>query len=177
MQEIAMMPISIQLQAPVRCMSEDSFLAGGAGETLRDRVTATSMLLPHLLRAEDAWLRGVVSGDPHVNVLVQCSDVPIASTFLEMAELCSRTPWLCPLPGALQLPESEHGPVLIGDVSTLTLPQQIDFYDWLDRFGESVQVISVTSASLWPMVQRGRFLEGLFYRLNVVSLTAGPGDH
>ena len=35
-----MMPISIQLQAAVRCMSEDSFLAGGAGETLRDRVTA-----------------------------------------------------------------------------------------------------------------------------------------
>ena len=67
--------------------------------------------------------------------------------------------------------------MLIGDVSTLTLPQQIDFYDWLDRFGESVQVISVTSAPLWPMVQRGRFLEGLFYRLNVVSLTAGPGDH
>ena len=51
------------------------------------------------------------------------------------------------------------------------------FYDWLDRFGESVQVVSLTSVPLWPLVKAGRFLEGLFYRLNVVSLTAGPGDH
>jgi hypothetical protein len=177
MQEIAMMPISIQLQAPVRCMSEDSFLAGGAGETLRDRVTAATVHPPHMLQAEDAWLRAVVSQDPHLNVLVQCSDISIASTLLEMAELCARTPWICTLPGGLHLPELDPAPLLIGDVSTLTIPQQIDFYDWMDRFSESVQVVSVTSVPLWPMVESGRFLEGLFYRLNVVSLTAGPGNH
>ena len=90
-----------------------------------------------------------------------------------MAELCSRPPCICALPGPLHLPVDDPAPLLIGDVSTLTLPQQIELYDWLDRFSGSAQVLSVTSAPLWPMVERGRFLEGLFYRLNVVSLTAG----
>jgi Sigma-54 interaction domain len=171
------MPIVIQLQAPVRCMSEDSFLAGGSGRTLCERVTATTVHPPRMLRAEDAWLRGVVSGDPHLNVLVQCSNISIASIFEQMAELCSRTPVVRMLPGALRLPESDPGCLLIGDVSTLVLEQQLDLYDWLDRFGESAQVVSVTSVPLWPMVERGRFLQSLFYRLNVVSLTAGPEDH
>jgi hypothetical protein len=63
---------------------------------------------------------------------------------------------------------------MLGDIATLTLRQQIDFYDWLDRFGPAVQVVSLTSVPLWPLVEQGRFFEGLFYRLNVVSLTAGP---
>jgi DNA-binding NtrC family response regulator len=36
-----------------------------------------------------------------------------------------------------------------------------------------VQVVSVTSKAIWPLVEQGCFLEGLFYRLNVVTLEAG----
>jgi hypothetical protein len=115
-----------------------------------------------------------VSGDPHLNVLVQCSGGSLAAGFEEMAELCAGTPYVCLLPGDLHLPDTAPGLLMVGDISTLTLRQQIDFYDWLDRFADSVQVVSLTSVPLWPLVEQGRFLEGLFYRLNVVSLTAGP---
>ena len=37
------------------------------------------------------------------------------------------------------------------------------------------QVISITSAPLLPLVEDGQFLEGLFYRINVVSLVARVG--
>jgi sigma-54-interacting transcriptional regulator len=171
------MPTVIQFQAPVRCISQGNLLAEGTGEARRDGAAATTAHSLQMLRAEDAWLREVVSRDPRPSVLVQCSGISIASAFEEMAGLCSRTPFIRRLPGALLLPENDPGCLLIGDVSTLMLEQQLDFYDWLDRFGESAQVVSVTSAPLWPIVERGRFLEGLFYRLNVVSLTAGPGNH
>ena len=36
----------------------------------------------------------------------------------------------------------------------------------------SVQIVSITSQPIWPLVEAGRFLEGLFYRLNVVTLEA-----
>jgi DNA-binding NtrC family response regulator len=38
-----------------------------------------------------------------------------------------------------------------------------------------VQIVSITSEPLWPLVEQGRFLEGLFYRLNVVTLEAKQG--
>jgi len=55
--------------------------------------------------------------------------------------------------------------------------QQIDLFDWLDRFGTTSQILSFTSSALWPLVERGRFLAGLFYRLNVVTLTADSIRH
>jgi DNA-binding NtrC family response regulator len=55
----------------------------------------------------------------------------------------------------------------------MTLPQQIELYDWLNAGRGAVQMVSVTSKSIWPLVEEGRFLEGLFYRLNVITLEAG----
>jgi hypothetical protein len=105
-------------------------------------------------------------------VLVQCLDVGTGPAFEVMAGLCVHTPHVYFLPGPLDLPADDARTLLIGDVSTLTLQQQIDFYDWLERGNETVQVISLTSAPLWPLVTSGRFLEGLFYRLNVMSVSA-----
>ena len=161
------MPIVIQLQSSVRCTSDGEALAESAAERLGAR----------LLRAEDSWLRDVAFRDPHLNVLVQCSGVSVASAFDEIGQLYSRPLCVCALPGLLQLPEEEPASLLIGDVSTLTLLQQIELYDWLGRFSTVAQVISVTSVPLWPLVKQGRFFEGLLYRLNVVSLTAGHGSH
>jgi transcriptional regulator of aromatic amino acid metabolism len=157
--------MAIQLQAPVARVSND-------GNAL-----SLSGLPPYLLRAEDDWLRAIVSQDRHLNVLVHCPDVPVASAIAEIGELCGRALWTCAVPGTLHLPDSHGGTVVIGDVSTLSLLQQIELYDWLDRFGESAQVLSFTSIPLWPLVERGRFLEGLFYRLNVVTLTADAIRH
>ena len=172
-----MMPIVIQLQSSVRCISDGEMLAESAAE--RSGEDGAGAIHPaRLLRAEDSWLRSVVFRDPHLNVLVQCSGgVSVASAFDEIGQLYSRRLCVCALPGLLHLPENETASLLIGDVSTLTLLQQIELYDWLGRFSEVAQVISVTSVPLWPLVKLGRFFEGLFYRINVVSLTAGHGGH
>ena len=171
-----MMPIVIQLQSSVRCISDSEVVAEGVEKSGED-IGGRTIHPARLLRPEDSWLRGVVFRDPHLNVLVQCSSVSVASAFDEIRQLCSRPLCVCALPGLLHLPEDEPASLLIGDVSTLTLLQQIELYDWLGRFSAVAQVISVTSVPLWPLVKQGRFFEGLFYRLNVVSLTAGHGSH
>jgi hypothetical protein len=172
-----MMPIVIQLQSSVRCIPDGEILVESPAERSAQDVGDSAIHPARLLRAEDSWLRGVVFRDPHLNVLVQCSGVPVASAFDQIRQLCSRPLCVSALPGLLRLPEDEPASLLIGDVSTLTLLQQIELYDWLGRFRAAAQVISVTSVPLWPLVRAGRFFEGLFYRLNVVSLTAGHGSH
>jgi transcriptional regulator of aromatic amino acid metabolism len=150
--------------------------AAMTGNALGTR-TDSAVLPPYLMRAEDDWLRKIVAQDRHLNVLVHCAGVPVDSAIAEVGELCGRALWTCALPGALHLPDTDDETVVIGDVSALSLLQQIELYDWLDRFGESAQVLSFTSVPLWPLVERGRFLEGLFYRLNVVTLTADAIRH
>jgi transcriptional regulator of acetoin/glycerol metabolism len=54
------------------------------------------------------------------------------------------------------------------------MDQQLRLYDWLNDGWENLQVVSISSASLRPLVDEGRFLEGLLYRLNVVHLEATP---
>jgi hypothetical protein len=120
---------------------------------------------------EDAWLREVISRDPHLNVLVQCPDRSTLSALAEMAELSPRMPFLCLLPGPLRLPEDDYHAVLIGDISTLTPEQQMAFFDWIGQHGD-VPIISVTSVPVWPLVEAGRFLEGLYYRLNVLIVSS-----
>ena len=144
---------------------------------LQTHAANPSVLPPYLMRAEDDWLRTIVSQDRHLNVLVNCHDSAIAPAVAEISALCGRRLWTSLVPGVLELPEHDGETVVIGDIAMLTLRQQLDIYDWLDRFGATSQVLSFTSAPLWPLVQRGRFLECLFYRLNVVTLTADPVRH
>jgi transcriptional regulator of aromatic amino acid metabolism len=76
------------------------------------------------------------------------------------------------LPGRLELPSARRGTLVLADASAMTIVQQIELHDWLNAARGTVQLISVTSRPIWPLVEQGRFLEGLFYRLNVVTLEA-----
>ncbi len=158
------MAMAIQLQAPVHRIPPPAS-------------ARLSVLAPSFLRTEDHWLRTIMVEDRHVNVLVHCDDVPVQAAIDEIGDLCGRPLWTTALPGELQLPERGGETLVIGDVSALTLMQQIELHDWLDRFGSTSQIFSFTSSPLWPLLERGRFLEGLFYRLNVVTLTADPLRH
>jgi transcriptional regulator of aromatic amino acid metabolism len=64
--------------------------------------------------------------------------------------------------------------VLLQNVTALSIPQQITLNDWIDEGLGQAQVLSITTTPLWQLVQNGDFLEGLFYRLNVVCLDAAP---
>ena len=84
---------------------------------------------------------------------------------------CAPPVHVCRLPGRLVLPSQSVGTLLLENVAALALAQQIRLDDWMSH-GTQTQVISVVFSPLYPMVERGEFLEGLFYRLNVVTLEA-----
>jgi hypothetical protein len=67
----------------------------------------------------------------------------------------------------------ETATLLISDVATLSLEQQQALMGWLDRAAAGdTQVVSTTALELFPLVERGTFLEALYYRLNTVRLDA-----
>jgi hypothetical protein len=168
------LPILLQLEGPRdrmearQRMDADSLPTDvrAASATSANRVVDATSLC-------DVSLGSLLRHGQRPNVLMQCSDVPVMAAVAALAGLCVHPFRMCLLPGALDLPEWQHGTLLIGDVSRLTQRQQIAMYDWMDRAETRVQIVSMTSVRLLPLVESGRFLEGLFYRLNVVSMTAG----
>jgi hypothetical protein len=78
--------------------------------------------------------------------------------------------------GSVPLPTT--GSLILREVGTLDLTQQLQLFRWLERFhGQApVQMVSTTSTPLYPFVESGAFHDGLFYRLNTVRFdlnTAG----
>lgn len=69
----------------------------------------------------------------------------------------------------LSLPAHE-GTIVVREIAALDLVQQTALLQWLtDQVGRS-QLVSVSSTSLFPLVERNVFLESLYYRLNTVIL-------
>ncbi|MQA30489.1 MAG: hypothetical protein GEU82_11740 [Luteitalea sp.] len=56
------------------------------------------------------------------------------------------------------------------DIETLDLAQQQQLIEWLNRQPHRTHLIAGVGRSLYPDVKRGRFLDTLFYRLNVLQL-------
>ena len=107
------------------------------------------------------------------NVLVQSPQMPVAAAAAELAGFCAHPLQVCRVPGALSLPEPSGGSLLIfliGDVARLTPVQQFNLWDWMNYRDRGMQVVSITSVPLLPLVKDGRFLERLFYRLNMICV-------
>ena len=83
----------------------------------------------------------------------------------------------CRLPGPLALPRYHRGTLLLEGLHFLNLRQQFALYDWMTHGCRNIQIISITSRIIDSMVAKGEFLEGLFYRLNVVRLDIRAHDH
>ena len=73
-------------------------------------------------------------------------------------------------PTPLELPADECGTLVLRNVSWLGEDEQTALLKWLDT--DRRQVISTTVRPLFPLIARGRFREALYYRLNVVVLSA-----
>ena len=111
------------------------------------------------------------------NLLVTCRDVEIVAITKHLMRFSAPPFHVCALPGPLQLPSATEGALFLEDVAALTLRQQIALNDWISGGRGEVQIVSMTSAPLWPLVEDGEFLEGLFFRLNVVCLEAQSTEH
>jgi transcriptional regulator of acetoin/glycerol metabolism len=121
-------------------------------------------------------VRSLTSVGHRPNLLVLCAGRTRDAVITSLMTSCSPPFHHCALPGPLQLPADRNGTLFLNDAAAMTLSQQIALNDWMDRGHGDVQIISVTSEPLWPLVEQGAFLEGLFYRLNIVCLEAKPSD-
>jgi hypothetical protein len=86
------------------------------------------------------------------------------------------TPYLRPpvqsLERSTSFPNLPQGTLILRELETLDWQAQHQLLRWLDGPGADTQVITLTSAPLYPRVTQGTFLDTLYYRLNIVHL--GP---
>jgi DNA-binding NtrC family response regulator len=117
-------------------------------------------------------LQWLTQRDLRPHLLVTCGDVEIEAITKRLMTFCAPPFHVCALPGTLCLPSATRGTLFLEGVAALTSRQQIVLNDWISAGRGEVQIVSMTSAPLWPLVKEGEFLEGLFFRLNVVCLEA-----
>jgi hypothetical protein len=65
---------------------------------------------------------------------------------------------------------AQAGTFILDDITALGFDDQIRLLDWLGASDGRVQVVSVASRSVAPLIETGTFLSMLYYRLNVVCL-------
>ena len=118
-------------------------------------------------------LRSLIGRGRRPNLLVVCADTDLPPAFEQVRDVLGPPFSVCVLPGPLELPAGGRGTLFLHDVAALTAQQQITPYDWLNTGGRQVQVVSMTGSQMLPLVESGRFHEGLFYRLNIISTVVG----
>ena len=79
--------------------------------------------------------------------------------------IASWLPWTC-----AALPDGSFRTLIVSDVDEMNVEQQNQLMTLNDDDGSDVQVISTTKTELFAVVERGAFLERLYYQLNVLFL-------
>ena len=77
--------------------------------------------------------------------------------------------------GPFELPTAPTRLVVIDDVAALSPDDQHVLLHWLDRHRDTM-VLSFAVTPVFPLVTNGTFLEELFYRLNIMTLTVDDND-
>jgi DNA-binding NtrC family response regulator len=60
--------------------------------------------------------------------------------------------------------------LILSGVESLDAGQQAQLLQWLDQGKRRVQLASISSHPLFPLVEAGTFDASLYYRLNVVRI-------
>lgn len=151
-----------------RAPAVGSVLTGGIPRTTTDAFRFNDL--------PDALLLGWLAARGHrPNLLIECTPAGADTAMRHLMTWCALPFRYCALPGRLELPTARRGTLLLHDVAQLTLSQQVALYDWLSLDAGDMQVVSIATERLVPLVEDGRFLEGLYYRLNVIRLDAANG--
>jgi hypothetical protein len=67
-------------------------------------------------------------------------------------------------------PAEKGGTMLLNDVGSLAIQEQIQLLEWLTTAHGRTQVVSTAPSLLLPRVKAGAFIDTLYYRLNTVCL-------
>lgn len=113
-------------------------------------------------------LVSLLAGSRRPNVLIECPPAAVEATLRQIMACAGRPLRFCRIPGPLDLPRVDSGTLVLHDVAELTTGQQLALYDWLSIGAGRVQVISLAGSPLCERILDGGFLEGLYYRLNVI---------
>ena len=103
------------------------------------------------------------------NVLLIGSD-SAANGFLQLLLPLLKPPVLHATGGALALPSSPGGTIILRDVPRLGADDQQRLSAWLTEAKRRTQVISTSSCPLLPLVERHVLVESLYYNLNVITI-------
>jgi hypothetical protein len=122
--------------------------------------------------SDPALLKNLTKNGWRPNFLVHCAPDDCQDVVTQLTRSCTEPVHSCLLPGRLDLPDQPGGTLLLARVEEMSIDQQIDLFDWMSAWQSTVQVVSIATTRLERLVARGQFLEGLFYRLNVVYLEA-----
>jgi hypothetical protein len=116
--------------------------------------------------------RAIVSVRP--NILL-CGDKPFTGACLSaLRPYCPAPVETLPRPEVGALSAIREGAVILEDIHRYSCQEQRGVFDWLEQ--SDVQLITTTETSLLNLIKRGRFIEQLYYRLNIVYLDL-PLDH
>jgi hypothetical protein len=70
----------------------------------------------------------------------------------------------------LSLPRQSAGTLMLQGAHALSVSAQQRLFEWLDRDARAMRVLTTSAEPLFPLVEGGRFLEVLYYRLNMLLL-------
>jgi hypothetical protein len=73
-------------------------------------------------------------------------------------------------------PDGPVGSLIVRDVGRLTRTHQQQLLEWLNDRSRSARVIATSAEQVFPDVTRGVFSDGLYYRLNTVTLLLNRRD-
>jgi hypothetical protein len=134
--------------------------------------------LPHSSALPDHWRLAraahvdlLLMGMPRVNLLLIAPEgvvrFVLESLLLDLQEPIHR--WR---PGdVLTLPSPyDSGTLVLHEVGSMTIADQLRLLDWLECAEGRTQVISSSSAPLLARVYAGSFIDTLYYRLNTVCV-------
>jgi transcriptional regulator of acetoin/glycerol metabolism len=62
------------------------------------------------------------------------------------------------------------GTLILRNLAALTWADQRRLHDWMTRTGGVIQVVATSAIPLLPLLERGTFLDTLYYRLNVLYI-------
>jgi hypothetical protein len=106
----------------------------------------------------------------HCNVLVEAMPA-VAGQILEKLRPHLRTPIEEYRPEAgVPVPQPAEGTLILSGVESLDASQQAQLLHWLNQGKKRVQLASISSQPLFPLVEAGTFDASLYYRLNVVRI-------
>ena len=109
--------------------------------------------------------------DRSPNVLVVGTDTVTAAATAEIrAFLRLPITTVCVTPDQTLPLAIENGTLVVRGVHALSVTEQQRLYEWMSRSSGATQVIATSPVSLLPLVERGAFLDLLYYRLNTICL-------